>query len=210
MTSVGIMASAVQIAAGTDVLLEPFNNFTFAPWTTSTATIVTGRNGSACEFAAFSNGSATYTIPTPSQSNTLTFGFAFRVSVVLSMDFVTLGGDANATTHNRLHLNSDGSLNFTRGASGIGTTAAGVVTTNTWVYLEVQVKLDDTTGFVVMRKNGVDVLNVNPVDTRNGGTLAVYDTVKLGGQFSNGFQQYDDLYITTGGGAPFKGDITVP
>ena len=84
-----------------------------------------------------------------------------------------------------------------------------MVTAGTWYYVEIQAKLHDSTGFVIVRVNGVEVINASTLDTKDGGTKTVYDRVSMA-MFDGRVNQYDDLYITTGAGAPFKGSITIP
>lgn len=210
MTSVGVMASAVvPPAAGNDVLLEPFNNFTFAPWTVGAGSIVTGRTGTAAQILGNFTDTIKYTIPSGSQSDTVTIGFAFRAaSLGGETNILEINSDADATQHNRLTWNSSGALLFYRSFSGLLTTASGLIVANTWTYIELQVKLHDTTGTYDLHVNGVSVGAASNVDTRNGGTKTVYDTVKVNlGAIA---RLYDDMYITTGAGAPFKGNITIP
>ena len=94
----------------------------------------------------------------------------------------------------------------------MGSTAAGLVAANTWVYIEVQVTLGDSpAGALEVRINGTQRLALTNQDTKFAGTKTVYDQVRLvraGTNVSN-TNRYDDLYITTGP-AVFKGDIVVP
>ena len=41
---------------------------------------------------------------------------------------------------------------------------------------------DSTTGFAIVRVNGVEVINATGLDTEDGGTKTVYDTIRLGGR----------------------------
>ena len=105
---------------------------------------------------------------------------------------------------------ANGQLSFTMGAAAIASSATGVIVLNTWHYVEVQVKLHDTTGSATVRVDGTSVITIPTVDTKNGGTKTVYDTVRLSAGAAGNTNQYDDLYLTMGAGAPFKGDITIP
>jgi hypothetical protein len=205
------MASGVVVASGTDVLFEPFANFTFAPWTLAgTPTIVAGRNGTGAQFAG-SSAIATYTIPSLSESDTVTVGFAWRAtSIAVNPNIMRLSSDAAATFHDTLVVLGTGALRFNRGTSTpLDTSAAGLITTATWYYIEVQAKLHDTAGTATVRLNGTPVIALTGIDTKNAGTKTVFDSVALVGAGST-TQLFDDLYITTGAGATFKGDITVP
>lgn len=212
MTSVGVMASAVvPPSAGTDVLLEPFNNFTFAPWTNTSCTIVTGRNGNGANIPAAGN--IVYTIPTINQSAALTIGFAWRTNALAAaQSFICeLLSDAGATTHNRLYVDNGGSVGVTRGTSTdlVTTSPTNTILINTWYYLELQITLHDTAGALTVRKNGAVLLTGTALDTKNAGTKTVYDTVRLRSAATTTMLT-DDLYITMGAGAAFKGDIVVP
>lgn len=213
MTSVGVMASAVNLAAGTDVLMEPFNNL--SAWTvTGTPTIVTGRTGTAAQFTWNSGADqADYRIPSGAQSDTMTLGFAWRPNpdTTHSRPFMRLMSDSGATEHALLFMNSDGSFEYRVSSVAKYRSAAGFLVANTFYYIEVQTKMHDTAGTIIIRVNGTEVLNLTGQDTKAAGTKTVWDTVRLGPPtVFNGSDLFDDLYITTGAGAPFKGSITIP
>jgi hypothetical protein len=207
------MASAVSLASGVDVLREPFNNFTFAPWTVAgTPTITAGRNGNGASSTSTSN-TVTYTIPAINESATLTLGFAYRTASVTSSSAAVaeLCSDAAATTHNQLIVSNTGAVVFARGtiSNTLATSAASTIAIDTWYYFEVQVTLGDSAAPFIVRLNGTVLLS-GSADTKNAGTKTVYDSIRLKGR-SGGFATlFDDLYLTMGAGAPFKGDITVP
>lgn len=207
MTSVGIIASSVVTGA---VLLEPFNNFTFAPWANTGATIVTGRNGTAAQTVGGSGVHADFTIPAASESDIVTVGAAWRYTDAntLTRDIFRFNSDAGVTQHNRVSQVGAG-VNVTRGATGL-TATGNVLAVNTWAYIEAQICLHDTAGYVIVHVNGVEVTNTTALDTKNAGTKTVYDRIIIGGFATGATCQWDDLYITVGAGAPFKGDIVVP
>lgn len=204
MTSVGVMASAVNASPGADVLLEPFNNLT--AWTqTGTPTIVAGRTGTAASVGG-ATAMLVYPIPAPSQSDTDVFGFAYQTN--------SLG-----TTHNvasftrsgayevRILVNTAGQLSVERSNTTQLFLTSSVIVINTWAYIEMQIFSHDTAGTMVLRVNGVEVANVVSIDTRQAGTP---NEVRLWSGVASMTNLYDDLYITTGVGAPFKGSITIP
>jgi hypothetical protein len=213
-----MMASAVHIAApaggGTDVLMEPFTNYTANVWVLASTPAISaaGRTGNAALFDSASD-TATFTIPVASRSEWITVGFAWQHVTAAASQFnvFELYSDAGATRHNRLQVQPDKSLSFTRDITGIGSTATGLITTNaTWYYIEVQARLHDSLGFVIIRLNGVEVLNATPRDTKNAGTNTVYESIRLMRAATGINSMYDDMYITTGEGATFKGAITIP
>lgn len=200
--------SAISGVTGA-ILSEPFDNFTAAPWITSgTPTIISGRTGTAAAVGA--SAGLDYTIPAPSRSEYLTMGFSWQINTAAAgqrfiAQFLT---DANVNVQNRLMHDSTGALVFQRGSITLGSSAAGLITTNTWYYVEVQVRLHDTLGSVIVRLNGTTVINLPTVDTRVTGT-SFYETVRLGPFTGGTTGLYDDLYLKVGSGATLAGDTSI-
>lgn len=118
-----------------------------------------------------------------------------------------------ATTQVWFRLNADGTISALRATTVLGTTTA-VLVVNTYSYLEFKVTINDTTGVVQIRNNGVLVLDLSAQDTANG--AAGWNNIRLGtvGQASGTVQRYyDDLYVLDGtGSAPLNtvlGDVRV-
>lgn len=172
-----------------------------------------GRNGSCARSTGSSACLLKASIPSP--SDTVTVGFAFQISRLdLSMNspgIINLYGDQGATTHISVNYILDGSLQIARaGVTGIGSTAAGVISSTTsWYYIEVQAKLHDTTGFVTLRVNGTQVAALTNVDTKNAGTGTIFDAIGFGTSSASVAAQFDDLYVMSGAGDSFLGDQTV-
>lgn len=174
--------------------------------TAATISIAAGRHGNCLRGDVVS--AASYNLQPNDQSDTLTLGFAVRMSALNSSAFISLRSDAGATEHAYITTGAGGTLIVGAGPSGSRiTTAVGTVAVNTWAYVEIQVKLHDSTGFVTLRVNGVQVGAVTNVDTKNGGTKTVLDQVRLTGPSGN--TDWDDLYLKSGAGETFLGDITV-
>ena len=211
---VGTFASAVHIAAGPAAdLMEPFNDYTTNSWAQSgSPTIVTGRTGTAAQLATTA-AHVDYSIPSGIQSDTLTVGFAFRATVVTAVIrmIAQFYSDANVTFHGSLrHNGSDGALHLYRGGTVLHQTAGGIITANTWQYIEIQTKLADSpNGTTIVRVDGVEKINLTGLDTKNAGTKTVYDTLRLAMGVGSNTNQYDDLYLKMGAGATFLGDITI-
>lgn len=200
---------------GKDVLLEPFNNFTAWAITGSNATIVAGRTGTGASLVGVSsNNFVRYSLAIGDQLAYVTVGFAVRINNATGTRAVfSLASDAGATTHLYVQVLTTGAIEIrVGGAAGalIGTTATGVLPINAYTYVELAAYLHDTAGFVQMRVGGTQVLYVTNTDTRNAGTKTVFDTVCLMAPASGITNIFDDLYISVGPGAPFKGSITVP
>lgn len=210
---VGIIASSVVTAACTNLLQEPFTNFTTNGWNQSgTPSIVTGRNGN----AASTNANADfvwYPLGTANENDTITCGFAWRSTLVVDQKVIALGSDSAATMHVTLlfqNVANGGRIICYRGdgTALLGQTGTGQVTASTWYYIEIKAKLHDSTGTVVINKNGSEVLNLTAQDTKNAGTKTVFDSVRIRGTTGN-VQDVDDLYISVGSGCSFQGDHAI-
>ena len=211
MPSAGIMASAIHIAAGgVDVLSEPFKDFTTNTWTLAgVPTLVPGRTGAAASLAS-SSAELTWTIPSGDRSEYVTVGFAwkFSPSLAANSNMCELRSDSAATRHGNLFATSTGALTYGRDTTALATSAAGAVTAGTWYYVELQVRLHDSAGSVIVKVNGVEKINSTGLDTKNAGTSTTFDQLRLANSGTNTVL-YDDLYVTTGAAATFKGDITI-
>lgn len=207
------MASGVAAATTySDVMMEPFNDFLTAPWSISgSPTCPTGgRTGKCAQMQGNFTDAISFAIPSAKESDTLTCGLAFKTAGFGSeTHIVDFFSDAGATQHAYISYNSAGSLLlYIRGFSGVITSAGGLLPSSTWTYIELQIKLHDTLGTYNMKVNGTSIGSATNVDTKNAGTKTTFDTVKIVTRGAVGF--YDDMYITMGVGAPFKGPITIP
>lgn len=138
------------------------------------------------------------------------------VGRALAMGGVTFSANAitefreAGTAHLIVRLNTDFSISVLRGPGTVlGTSAAGVVTTSGYCYLECKAVIHDTTGSYEVRVNGVNVLAGSGVDTRNGGN-GVVTSVALMAVRSG--ELWDDVYICDGSGSTnndFLGDNRV-
>jgi hypothetical protein len=125
--------------------------------------------------------------------------------------YIFLCGDAGATTHLSLGMTNNG-IYLYRGALAtlIGQYNFGV-TTNIFYNFEISATINDTTGNVVVRMNGITVISYTG-DTKNAGTNSTIDAFGLG---ANGGMTaiIDDLYICDDSGAApyntFLGDVRV-
>jgi hypothetical protein len=97
------------------------------------------------------------------------FGFALRSSR-LANENIYLQEASGATTHIHASWDGSGHLVFKLGVGGttLGTTTS-VWTTNADKYVEIHVKIHDTTGFLRVYVNGALEINFSG-DTRNGGS----------------------------------------
>ena len=81
-----------------------------------------------------------------------------------------------------------------------------------WRYMEFKFNIHDSTGNVEVRRDGVTVLNLTNVDTRNGGTTANIHTIQFGQSADNGNGALDDVYVLKNDGSgltDFLGEVEV-
>lgn len=216
MTSIGITASAIMPPAYADVLSERFNDFTTNSWgnvTGSTTIIAGGRTGNGAQLTGTS--SLHWTIPAINESDYLTIGFAFKLSAIggANRHLLIATSDTNTTNHTTIRVTPAGALAAVLGGvtgGAYATSADSLITsTSIFYYVELQVRLHDTLGSATLRLNGTTVASATNVDTKFGGTKNVYDAIRLMGT-TGVTEVYDDVYLTMGAGAPFKGPITIP
>jgi hypothetical protein len=194
----------------TDVLAEPFNNLT--AWTTvggAPAITASGRNGNAVDLTS-AGATIDYLIGAGVRNYMLTVGFAAKFVFTGAGIFLSLRSDAGATQHISVLVGIDGSLSVLRGTiNSLAVSAPGVIVAATWYYIELQALLHDTAGAVTLRLNGAVVASAVDVDTKNAGTLTVFDSVRLA-QGNGPNPTIDDLRLRTGTLADFLGDVVVP
>jgi len=86
----------------------------------------------------------------------------------------------------------------------IGTSSAGVWPDNAWFYLELKLVVSATVGEVVIRVNGVEVLNLTNQDTKY--STDYIGILQLRCMSHDGDTKWDDFYIDD---AQFHGDVAV-
>jgi hypothetical protein len=114
-----------------------------------------------------------------------------------------------ATLHVALRLNTDMSVSVLRSNTALATSAAGVVPTSGYCYVELKALINDTTGTYEVRINGANVLSGTGADTRNGATGVITGVSIL---FARNGQIFDDFYICDSAGSvnnDFLGDRRV-
>jgi hypothetical protein len=119
--------------------------------------------------------------------------------------FVRFYGDAVSTLHLGVYTRANGSIEVLRGSTSIAITAPGIVTANRWYFIEVKANINSTTGNVIVKINGQQVINFTG-NTKNGGTANTIDAVELiRAVDQDGNNTYDDFYICDGtGSAPYN------
>jgi hypothetical protein len=196
--------------------------------TGSTFTTPAGRNGNALKLVAGTNTQAVrWTVPAADEHATMIVGFAFYVETLVNGGFpiaygendalIVFESDLGATEHVSVFFTfatTSGQLRVTRATVTLATSSVTFVP-ETWYYLEVKATLGDgTSGSVVVNLNGVEIVNTGGVDTKNGGTDTVFDTIYIGARSASSGDDIliDDLYICNGAGGAyddFLGDVAV-
>jgi hypothetical protein len=131
----------------------------------------TGRFGVGSCFTQNSNGNPGGTMVLATRglaTTTTTFIHGFALSVISSPSATTtiFGYFDNATTQVELRINSSRQLIISRNGTTLGTTTAAL-TLNTYYYIEVKIKIDDTTGTYEIMIDGTSALSGTGADTKN-------------------------------------------
>ena len=136
----------------------------------------------------------------------------FRDPISTDSHTFAFHGDSGTVKHVSVATNSLGQWTAYRGSTLLATSSPLLVA-SVWNYVEIRVLISDTVGRVVVRHNGVTIIDYTG-DTKNGGTNTSVDKIKLAGisNFSTD-QYYDDLYICDATGSSpyntFLGDVRV-
>ncbi|MET0786106.1 MAG: hypothetical protein ABWX90_04135 [Candidatus Saccharimonadales bacterium] len=149
----------------------------------------------------------------PPTTGPIIAGCAFKSTAAASA-IMGFTGPSNVS-HVLLTRGAGGELIAYRTASGsvIGSSAAGVLPAGAWSYIEAKVTIHDSTGSLIVRVNGIEVLNLINVDTKD--TQTVTDSLRFGSStFSTTVigASWDDVYIADNTGSfnnDFLGELTV-
>lgn len=179
--------------------IDAYLNFKYA--TASANTLVAGRTGG---FAVRSTNNLTWPVFAPLSTWIMGCGYKKEISnqegIMLFMDGPTNQVEIRVTVSNNLAVYTNG--NFI--AAGTAT-----ILNNTWYYIEAKVFIDNTTGSVEVRVNGVTDINLTNIDTQVTGSNTV-NTFKW--QVYAQASYFDDIYICDTTGAvnnDFLGDNRV-
>lgn len=182
-------------------------------WSVSGA-LPAGRNGLGFVPGANSPSTIEWVLASADRDDLMVVGAAVKFSSLANDIFLlgtlnTGGGGLNHTL--RIGANANGSIRVERydGSTGttLGTTAAGMLTTGTWYYIELKVRMHASTGTVEVRTNGVTRLTLTSQNTAPSGEVTCY-YVKLRSQAHT----FDDVYILNEQGSSFTdflGDIVI-
>lgn len=139
-----------------------------------------------------------YDAPSVSGS-TVIFGLALRMSTLASaVDVARVVLDE--TTQIKLTVNTNGTLDITRGSSTVLGTTTFAIVINAYYYVEVRVLLHASAGTIEIRVDGDEKLSMTGLDTMEAATP---DWNGFGIAISNGI--VDDVYVCDGSGpAPWN------
>jgi hypothetical protein len=110
--------------------------------------------------------------------------------------FIGFAGDAGATTHLTLNIDSTYHLTLRRGiANGtIIATSTQTMPASTWHHMQVEATISDTVGHVVVTVEGTEWINYTG-DTKNAGTATTIDALKFQGGGAIARTMMDDLWV---------------
>jgi hypothetical protein len=150
-------------------------------------------------------------LSTADEHATLIAGMALRwgnSAPFAETELFTFKSDAGATTHVTVTINADGKIRAYRGlrtGTLLGTSTINTImrTTGTWYYAEAKATLSDGGGSVEVKIDGTTVLALSGVDTKNGGTKTVFDSMMISfGQGGSGAEALCcDVYICNAAGS---------
>jgi hypothetical protein len=149
--------------------------------------------------AQFNTATASRIFNAAGNTTAMSFGFAFRTDLLHNsrcFEVMTLAGGVQCG----LGMTSSGGVYFYSGAGGttICSSAAGLFSTNTWIYIEVELTLAASGGTVTVYVNGASVCsgtgNTLAAGGSGGGKLQIYSFPDTG----NSNNDFDDIYVTSG------------
>jgi hypothetical protein len=126
---------------------------------------------------------------------------------------ISLMSDNGVTYHLTMNVNLNGSVEVRRGTTSgtvLGTSATGLFDPEVYNYFELKAVLGDAAaGSAWVQVNGVLILTITGVDTKNAGTKVVFDAFRIEG---SSYISIDDVYANNGAGTinnDFNGDTEV-
>lgn len=168
------------------------------------------------------NGHLTHSLSATNQHNSYFFGYAARDATVPYTDLSFGGllklfgdtGQLHVAVYFSLASPGQFRVRACRGttANVLGESDVIDLQNGSWHYWEFKVTIDDTNGEVMVRRDGVTILNVSGVDTRNSGANTNAYTLQFPNNSENNTSSYDDLYIIKNdnvGLSNFLGEIEV-
>lgn len=138
---------------------------------------------------------------TLSSAATKWVAFHFRLESLPASDVALVIFRESTTTHTDIRVTAAGAIRATRAGTSLGISSTGLITTNTWYWLAVQVTIDNSAGVVSVSLNNSSILSLTSQDTQNGGTAAITN-IQIN-SVSSGNNDWDNLAMgDTTGSAP--------
>jgi len=167
-----------------------------------------GRRGTSCLEIPIGTSSVAKTLDAQS---VWILGMALRISAAPTSSQNFLDVLDVSTIQISVEINTDLTLRVLRGTTEIGRTTA-VLVTGVYTYIECSIVINNTTGSIILRLNGVAVLTLGPLDTQQTANSTA-NLIRLRALGTSAFTRYDDLYICDGTGAAphntFLGDCRI-
>jgi hypothetical protein len=131
---------------------------------------------------------------------TIIVGFAFKAERLSSQTFLKFF-ETGSVAGMELRLNSSGALSVYRTSTHLSSTASGIISANTWYYIEFKYTINNTTGSYTLKVNEEQLINETSKDTQQGGTADI-DAVRFQGSalYPDNFW-FDDVYICDDSGS---------
>jgi hypothetical protein len=164
-----------------------------------------GRRGDACISIGGSTQEVHQGFPS---TGTIVFGTAWKVPTIIAGNttYWEIWG-TGPFVHVSLQVTATGAIRCLNGGSTeIVVSAAGVVTADTWHYLEFKVTISDTIGQITVRVDEVEVIGTDADEnTRNAGDSDLASMIKWRGPAVADGHRFDDVYIlNTDGDSPYN------
>jgi hypothetical protein len=147
------------------------------------------------------NANRTITTPTLTARATYVVTMHFRFDALPASDVILLNFREGTTSHTDLRVTAAGAIRATRNGTSLGLSATGLVTTNTWYYLEALATVNDTTGVVTVSLNLGNILSLTGQDTRNAGSTGLIDNVQLN-SVSGSNSDWDNFHVINASSLP--------
>ena len=137
-------------------------------------------------------------------------GFAFYIEEInvptITSTYFTWGIFSDTAIHVAFYINPSFGISVYRSSTLLGSTDPGIISQQTWHYIECYAKIDNSVGEVILKVDGGEELNLTNQDTFHAGVNTNIASVAFSAIYSSIECWYDDLYIDDAG---FLGDIKV-
>jgi len=127
----------------------------------------------------------------------LYYGFAIRVNNLGGYKFFRSGCDTvgSFTDFNELRINANGSIQAYRNGTSLLSSVAGVITIDTWYYIEVWCKPRNVNGRVVVKVDGVNILDYTGDTTDDAEYITFYELLCGHNDVTMSPYAFDDIVV---------------